>query len=105
MMYYRVKRHKVNALDILINIIDSLYCNEEVETIRDNLLERLNNPKNYTCLSQDDIDDIFKPKKEDWADITDIEGPYGAIKPVLKVIKNLMFEDDPCPEIKGSDHF
>lgn len=106
MMKKRVKPYEVKGLFVLINIVDSLYCSEEVETIREDLLDMLKKPTDYTCLSQDDIDSIFKPKNEDWADTTKTGHAYGAIKPVFKIIKNLMFEDDSnCKEVYGAENF
>ena len=105
MMSYRVKQHEVKGLDVLINIVDSIYHSKEVHTIRTDLLKLLNNPTDYTGLSQADIDKIFKPVKEDLADETD-GGGYGAIKPVFGVIKRLMFEDEPeGKRIAGADEW
>jgi len=74
------------SLNILIDIVDRLYNSDDVKTIKEELEKIMIDPGKYTCLSQDDIDKIFKPNKEDWADEED-GGGYGAIKPVFKIIK------------------
>jgi len=105
MMKQRVKQHEVKGLPILINIVVSLYNDKEVKTIQKKLLKMLKDPKQYRCWPKDEIDKIFIGSSGDWAD-GKAGGGYGAIKPTFKVIKDLMFEDDPnCPDFDGPENF
>ena len=104
-MRKRVPDYEIEGLKILIDIVDKLNSHEEVKIIQTKLLAVLDDPKIYECCPDDVIDKIFVgPSGGDWADAKH-GGAYGAIKPVFKVIKDLMFRDEPkCPEFDGPEN-
>jgi len=108
MMRYDVKPHVkyIKSLQILIDVVDSLHSHEEVKQIQGRLQKRLNDPGKYGCWPKAEIDEIFiGPSGGDWSDDTDKRG-YSAIKPVFRLIKDLMFkENSECPEFDDPENF
>ena len=107
MKKYRVKQGKP---EYIFDWIESLK-NSKHKTVKEILnvvSAMLKNPTAHKCLSQNDINKIFKPKKGDWAG-DKAGGGFGKIKSTLKNIKDQMFiEDDPdCIKkvIGGSDEW
>lgn len=108
MMMYDVKPHvkDIKGLKILIDIVDSLHSHKEVKIIQEMLQKIMKYPKQYKCWPKAEIDNIFiGPSGGDWADEKDDRG-YGAIKPVFRVIKDLMFkQNSECPELAGGEEW
>ena len=84
----------LKSLKILIDIVDSLHSDKEVEIIQKKLQKMLGEPGKYTCCTKDEIDNIFiGPSGGNWAD-EKTGHAYGGIKPVFKIIKELMFKEN-----------
>jgi len=66
----------------------------------------ITDPKQYRCWPKVEIDNLFiGPYSGDWADEKYDHG-YGAIKPVFRVIKDLIFKQNfECPELAGGEEW
>ena len=108
MMMYDVKPHvkDIKGLKILIDIVDSLHSHKEVKIIQEKLQKTMRDPEQYICWPKAEIDNIFiGPSGGDWADEKNDRG-YGAIKPVFRVIKDLMFkQNSEYPELAGGEEW
>ena len=108
MMRYDVKPNVkyIKSLKILIDIVDRLHSHKEVKQIQEKLQKMLEDPGKSRCWPKAEIDNIFiGPSGGDWSDETDERG-YSAIKPVFRLIKDLMFVENPkCTEFDGPENY
>lgn len=104
-MLKRVKQHEQKGVLSMIQTVHTPYKSRSVIEIQRKLLDMYNDRKNQRCLSQKEIDEIFKgPSGSSWDSPTGTDKGRAVVEQNLKNIKEQMFEDDPdCPEINSGE--
>ncbi len=99
----KVIQHKPKGLRIEIEKLEGQFEIPNVKKMQEELLHMFNNPKDYTCLSQDDIDKIFGP----WVNLSPKDKAHATAKRTFIKIKETMFVDDDsnCPEFDNAEDF